>query len=109
MLGPSLFGLNLRDSSLIVLFFTLLSTLAPALLATLGPKTGMRSTIQARCSFGRYLVSVLVILKLATWIRFCIIVCVVGDQCSSAGTNGALSRLVVQCLDPENQNKFHMI
>ncbi|KAK1487329.1 NCS1 nucleoside transporter [Colletotrichum cuscutae] len=52
MLGPSLFGLNLRDSSLIVLFFTLLSTLAPALLATLGPKTGMRSTIQARCSFG---------------------------------------------------------
>ncbi|KXH42243.1 purine-cytosine permease FCY21 [Colletotrichum simmondsii] len=52
MLGPSLFGLNLRDSSLVILFFTLVSALAPALLATLGPKTGMRSMIQARCSFG---------------------------------------------------------
>lgn len=55
MLGPSLFGLNLRDSSLVILFFTLLSTLAPAFLATLGPKTGMRSMIQARFSFGYFL------------------------------------------------------
>ncbi|KAK1961477.1 NCS1 nucleoside transporter [Colletotrichum sublineola] len=91
MLGPSLFGLNLRDSSLVVLFFTLLSTLAPAFLATLGPKTGMRSMIQARFSFGRYLVSVPVVFNLATLTGFCIIICVVGGQCLSAVTNGALS------------------
>ncbi|TID04298.1 Purine-cytosine permease fcyB [Colletotrichum higginsianum] len=91
MLGPSLFGLNLRDSSLVILFFTLLSTLAPAFLATLGPKTGMRSMIQARFSFGRYLVSVPVALNLATLTGFCVIICVVGGQCLSAVTKGALS------------------
>jgi Permease for cytosine/purines, uracil, thiamine, allantoin len=51
MLGPS-FGLGLRDSALVILFFTLLSTIAPAFLSTLGPKTGMRQMIQARFSFG---------------------------------------------------------
>ncbi|KZL70377.1 NCS1 nucleoside transporter (purine-cytosine permease FCY22) [Colletotrichum tofieldiae] len=91
MLGPSLFGLSLRDSALVILFFTLLSTLAPAFLATLGPKTGMRSMIQARFSFGRYLVSVPVVLNLATLTGFCVIICVVGGQCLSAVTNGALS------------------
>ncbi|KAK1973803.1 NCS1 nucleoside transporter [Colletotrichum cereale] len=91
ILGPSLFGLNLRDSSLVILFFTLLSTLAPAFLATLGPKTGMRSMIQARFSFGRYLVAVPVVLNLATLTGFCVIICVVGGQCLSAVTNGALS------------------
>ncbi|EXF77116.1 NCS1 nucleoside transporter [Colletotrichum fioriniae PJ7] len=91
MLGPSLFGLKLRDSFLVILFFTLLSTLAPAFLATLGPKTGMRSMIQARYSFGRYLVSVPVVLNLATLTGFCVIICVVGGQCLSAVTSGALS------------------
>ncbi|TDZ38026.1 Purine-cytosine permease fcyB [Colletotrichum spinosum] len=90
MLGPSLFGLSLRDSSLVILFFTLLSTLAPAFLATLGPKTGMRSMIQARFSFGRYLVSIPVILNLATLTGFCVIICVVGGQCLSAVSNGTL-------------------
>lgn len=52
MLGPMAYGLSLRDSSLVILFFCLLSSLAPAYLATLGPKTGMRQMIQARYSFG---------------------------------------------------------
>ncbi|KAK1711929.1 permease for cytosine/purines, uracil, thiamine, allantoin-domain-containing protein [Colletotrichum acutatum] len=91
MLGPLLFGLNLRDSSLVILFFALLSKLAPAFLATFSPKTGMRSMIQARYSFGRYLVSVPVVLNLATLTGFCVIICVVGGQCLSAVTNGALS------------------
>lgn len=51
MLGP-VYGLSLRDSSLIILFFTLLATIAPAFLSILGPKTGMRQMIQARFSFG---------------------------------------------------------
>ncbi|WDK12985.1 NCS1 nucleoside transporter (purine-cytosine permease FCY22) [Colletotrichum graminicola] len=38
MMGPSLFGLSLRESFIVILFFTLLSTLAPAFLATLGPR-----------------------------------------------------------------------
>lgn len=51
MIGPAS-GLSLRDSSLVILFFVLLTTLLPAYLATLGPKTGMRQMIQARYSFG---------------------------------------------------------
>ena len=91
MLGPLLFGLSLRDSSLVILFFLLLSTLAPAYLATLGPKTGMRQMIQARFSFGRYLVSVPVLLNLATLTGFVVIICVVGGQCLSAVTDGSLT------------------
>lgn len=52
MLGTLVYGLSLRDASLVILFFTLLSSLAPAYLGTLGPKTGMRQMIQARFSFG---------------------------------------------------------
>lgn len=52
LMGPKYYGLSLRDSSLIILFVILLTTLAPAFLATLGPKTGMRQMVQARFSFG---------------------------------------------------------
>jgi purine-cytosine permease-like protein len=51
MLAP-VYGLNLRDSALIILFFTLLTTLLPAYLCTWGPKIGMRQMLQARYSFG---------------------------------------------------------
>lgn len=52
------FGLSLRVASLIILFLTLLCTIPVAYLATIGPKTGMRQMIQARFSFGYYLVCV---------------------------------------------------
>ncbi len=51
MLGP-VYGLGLRDSSLVILFFTLLTTILPAYLSILGPKVGMRQMIQARYSWG---------------------------------------------------------
>ncbi|KAH6677794.1 purine-cytosine permease FCY21 [Plectosphaerella plurivora] len=91
LMGPKYYGLSLRDSSLIILFVILLTTLAPAFLATLGPKTGMRQMVQARFSFGRYLVSIPVVLNLATLVGFCIILCVVGGQCIAAVSDGALS------------------
>ncbi|KAB5533494.1 NCS1 nucleoside transporter [Coniochaeta sp. 2T2.1] len=83
MLGPA-YGLSLRDSSLVILFFTLMISVFPAYLGTLGPKTGMRQMIQARFSFGRYLVSIPVLLNLATLTGFSVIICVVGGQCISA-------------------------
>ena len=46
------YGLSLRDSALVILFFCLLTTTAPAYLSTFGPKTGMRQMVQARYSFG---------------------------------------------------------
>ncbi|KAK0728372.1 permease for cytosine/purines, uracil, thiamine, allantoin-domain-containing protein [Lasiosphaeria miniovina] len=90
MLGP-VYGLGLRDSSLVILFFTLLTALLPAYLSTLGPKIGMRQMIQARYSFGRYLVSVPVLLNLATLTGFSVIIAVVGGQCLSAVAGGSLS------------------
>lgn len=91
LLGPMLFGLGLRDSFLVILFFCLLSTCAPAYLATWGPKTGMRQMIQARYSFGRYIVSIPVLLNLATLTGFIIIICVVGGQCLAAISDGNVS------------------
>ncbi|KAF4462304.1 Purine-cytosine permease FCY2 [Fusarium albosuccineum] len=91
MLGPLVYGLSLRDSSLVILFFCMFSTVAPAYLATLGPKTGMRQMIQARYSFGRYLVSIPVLLNLATLTGFIVIIYVVGGQCLSAVSGGHLT------------------
>lgn len=51
MLAP-VYGLDLRNSALVILFFTLLTTILPAFMCTLGPKTGMRQMVQARYSFG---------------------------------------------------------
>ncbi|KAK4122281.1 hypothetical protein N657DRAFT_672861 [Parathielavia appendiculata] len=90
MLAP-IYGLNLRDSSLVILFFTLLTTVLPAYLSTWGPKTGMRQMLQARYSFGRNLVSIPVLLNLATLIAFCVIMAVVGGQCLSSVADGNLS------------------
>jgi len=52
MLGPLSFGLSLRNSSLVILFFSMLCGLPCAYLATLGPKTGLRQMSLARYSFG---------------------------------------------------------
>ncbi|KAL2151907.1 hypothetical protein VTH82DRAFT_5091 [Thermothelomyces myriococcoides] len=90
MLAPA-YGLNLRDSALVILFFTLLTTLLPAYLATWGPKIGMRQMLQARYSFGRYLVSIPVLLNLATLTGFCVIMAVIGGQCLSSVADGNLS------------------
>ncbi|KAK3948275.1 permease for cytosine/purines, uracil, thiamine, allantoin-domain-containing protein [Pseudoneurospora amorphoporcata] len=90
MLGP-VYGLNLRDSCLIILFFTLLSTIPPAYLCTWGPKLGMRQMIQARYSWGRYIVSLPVLLNLATTTGFSVIIVITGGQCLSAVANGHLS------------------
>ncbi|KAI1082530.1 permease for cytosine/purines, uracil, thiamine, allantoin-domain-containing protein [Whalleya microplaca] len=93
MLGPS-YGLSLRDCSLVILFFCLLTAAIPAYLGTFGPKTGLRQMLQARYSYGRYLVSVPVILNLATLTGFCVVICVIGGQCLSAVTGGWLTPAV---------------
>ena len=52
MVGTLSYGLSLRDTSLVIIFFTLLCTIPPAFMGTLGPKTGLRQMIQARYAFG---------------------------------------------------------
>lgn len=88
MVGTLSYGLSLRDASLVILFFCIISTVPPAYLATYGPKTGMRQMIQARYSFGYYLVSIPVLLNLATLTGFCVIDSITGGQTLSAVTDG---------------------
>ncbi|KAI0487582.1 permease for cytosine/purines, uracil, thiamine, allantoin-domain-containing protein [Xylaria cf. heliscus] len=93
MLGPT-YGLGLRDCTLVIVFFCILTAAMPAYLGTLGPKTGLRQMIQARYSFGRYIISVPAILNLATLTGFCVISCVIGGQCLSAVSDGSVTPVV---------------
>jgi NCS1 nucleoside transporter family len=88
MVGTLSFGLSLRASALIILFFTLVSTLPVAYMCTWGPKTGMRQLVQARFTFGKYFVSILVLLNLATLTGFCVVDAIIGGQALSAVTAG---------------------
>ncbi|KAH8723540.1 purine-cytosine permease FCY21 [Phaeosphaeriaceae sp. PMI808] len=88
MVGTKNFGMNLRDASLVILFFSLISALPVAFLCTWGPKTGMRQLVQARFSFGKYLVSVLVLLNLATLAGFCVVNSIIGGSALSAVRDG---------------------
>ncbi len=102
MVGTTSFGLSLQTSALIILFFTLLSTVPVAYMSTWGPKTGMRQLIQARFSFGRYFVSILILLNLATLTGFCVIDSIIGGQALSAVKNGKTiddtAGIVIICL-----------
>ncbi|KAF2688975.1 hypothetical protein K458DRAFT_440425 [Lentithecium fluviatile CBS 122367] len=88
MVGTMSFGISLRDSALIILFFTVFSTVPVAYMCTWGPKTGMRQLVQARFSFGKYFVSLLVLLNLATLTGFCVVDSVIGGQALSAVMDG---------------------
>jgi hypothetical protein len=51
-LGPGIFYLGWWDSFLCLLFFNIIGALPPALMATLGPKLGLRTMTVQRFSFG---------------------------------------------------------
>jgi len=44
------FGLSLRDASLVILFFSMLTSVAPAFMGIAGSYTGLRQLVQARYS-----------------------------------------------------------
>jgi NCS1 nucleoside transporter family len=88
MVGTMSFGLSLRDAALTILFFTLISTIPVAYFCTWGPKTGMRQLIHARFTFGKYFISIVVLLNLATLTGFCVVDSIIGGQALSAVKNG---------------------
>ncbi|CAK3873936.1 cytosine-purine permease [Lecanosticta acicola] len=94
MVGTLSYGLSLRNASLVILFFSMLCCVPTSYLATLGPKTGMRQMIQARYSFGYYLVSIPVLLNLATLTGFCVIDSVVGGLTLSSLADHGLTPTV---------------
>ncbi|KAJ7211383.1 permease for cytosine/purines, uracil, thiamine, allantoin-domain-containing protein [Mycena pura] len=90
-LGPIAYGLSLRDSSLIILFFNLLCCIPPGYLSTWGPKMGLRQMVQARYSFGYYGDIVPVLLNLIGMTGICILDCILGGQTLAAAADGNLS------------------
>ncbi len=49
---PDAYGMNLRDSSLVILFISLLTCIPPAFMGIGSMETGLRQLVQARYSFG---------------------------------------------------------
>ncbi|KAI0870545.1 permease for cytosine/purines, uracil, thiamine, allantoin-domain-containing protein [Hypoxylon argillaceum] len=94
ILGTFVFGLSLRDCSLIILFFSLLCTVPPAYFSTFGSRTGLRQMLHARYTFGYYLTSIIAFLNLATISGFGIISCVLGGSTLAAVSDGRIDGTV---------------
>ncbi|KAF7325865.1 NCS cytosine-purine permease [Mycena kentingensis (nom. inval.)] len=90
-LGPIAFGLGLRESCLVILFFNLLCCIPAAYLSTWGPKLGLRQMVQARYSFGYFGVILPVLLNLINMTGFCILDLILGGQTLAAVADGDLS------------------
>ncbi|KAF7969611.1 hypothetical protein HWV62_26857 [Athelia sp. TMB] len=90
-LGPAAFGLGLRDSCLVILFFNMLCCALPAYLTTWGPKLGLRQMVQARYSFGYFGVVIPCIFNLIGMCGFSILNSILGGQTLSAVSGGGLS------------------
>ncbi|KAG9247010.1 putative purine-cytosine permease [Calycina marina] len=91
MAGTLSFGLSLRDTSLVILFFNLVCCIQTAYIGMLGPKTGMRQIIQARYSFGLYSVAIITVLNLIAITGFTLIAVILGGQTLSAVSDGKMT------------------
>lgn len=80
MAGTLSYGLSLRNASLTIIFFSLLCYVPTAAMNILGPQTGMRQMVQARYSFGLYLVTVVVLLNMTSCVGFTIMSGVIAGQ-----------------------------
>ncbi|KIK61445.1 hypothetical protein GYMLUDRAFT_225128 [Collybiopsis luxurians FD-317 M1] len=90
-LGPVAFGLGIRESCLVILFFNLLCCLPPAYFATWGPKLGLRQMVQARFSFGYYGVILPCVLNMIGMFGFCILNAILGGQTLASVADGNLT------------------
>ncbi|KAI1327128.1 NCS1 nucleoside transporter [Xylariaceae sp. FL0255] len=91
MLATTVFELSLRDASLTILFFSALCTAIPAFMGCGGYKTGLRQMIQARYSWGLYLVVIPLVLNAATVTGFSIVAAIVSGQTIAAINPGNVS------------------
>ncbi|KAK4165860.1 hypothetical protein QBC43DRAFT_332951 [Cladorrhinum sp. PSN259] len=101
MLATLGMGMNLRDASLVILFFALLTCIPPAFMGIGGMETGLRQLVQARYSFGRYLVTVPLLFNAATVTGFSLASAVVGGQTISSLNPENISvniGIVITCL-----------
>ncbi|KAK0709289.1 permease for cytosine/purines, uracil, thiamine, allantoin-domain-containing protein [Lasiosphaeria miniovina] len=90
MVGTLVFGIGLRDCSLLILFFSLMCALPAGYFSTFGSRTGLRQMLHARYTFGYYLISIIVVLNLCTIAGFGVIDCVLGGSTLAAASAGKL-------------------
>ncbi|KAF9892279.1 hypothetical protein FE257_002056 [Aspergillus nanangensis] len=86
MVGTFSFGLSLRDTSLVILFFSIVCTVPPAYFSTFGSRTGLRQMLHGRFTY--ILISIIVALNLCTIAGFGIISAVLGGTTLSAVSDG---------------------
>ncbi|KAK6435498.1 Vitamin B6 transporter, partial [Oleoguttula sp. CCFEE 5521] len=95
MLGPTIFYLSFLDASLCAVFGMLVGCLPVAYIATFGPRSGLRSMILARFSFGWWPAKILVVLNIVVLLGYSLLDCVIAGQIMSAvSPNGSLSVIV---------------
>ncbi|KXX77932.1 Purine-cytosine permease fcyB [Madurella mycetomatis] len=80
MLATLGLGMRLTDAALVILFFGLLTCIPPSFMGIAGMETGLRQLVQARYSFGRYLVTIPLLLNAATLTGFSLVSAIVGGQ-----------------------------
>ncbi|KIJ50899.1 hypothetical protein M422DRAFT_59012 [Sphaerobolus stellatus SS14] len=93
-LGPLMYGLNTRNSYLVILFMNLLCTIPPAYFTTFGPKLGFRQMVLSRYSFGYFSVILPVIFNLIGMLCFNTMDSILGGQTLASITDGKLSWIV---------------
>jgi NCS1 nucleoside transporter family len=93
-LGTTTYGLGWWDSFLCILFFNLLSVLAPAMAATFGPKLGLRTMIIPRYSFGWYITKILAVLNIINQLGWGIVSGITGGEVLYDVGGGYLSKSV---------------
>ncbi|CAK7216718.1 hypothetical protein SCUCBS95973_002901 [Sporothrix curviconia] len=94
MLGTLTLGMSLRDTSLLILFFSLLMCVPPAFIETISPQTGMRQMIQSRYCFGMYPNILVAVLNMCTLCGYSIICLVTAGQTLSAVSGGHINATV---------------
>ncbi|TDZ26219.1 Purine-cytosine permease FCY21 [Colletotrichum orbiculare MAFF 240422] len=100
-LATATMGLGLRDASLVIIFFASVTIVPPAFMGIAGSHTGLRQLIQARYSFGYYLVAVPLLLNAATVTGFSLSSAIAGGQTLAAVNPGHIDvkvGIVITCL-----------
>jgi purine-cytosine permease-like protein len=79
-LGPGLFGLGFWDSFCCLLFFNIIGSVPCALMATMGPKMGLRTMVLPRYSFGWFPAKIIAFIALLNQIGWAMVNSIVGAE-----------------------------
>lgn len=95
ILGPTVYGLPFLDSCLCSVFGMIVGSLAPAYIATFGPRSGNRTMIFARYTMGWWPSKILVLLTLVILIGYALVnVVIAGQILNAVSANYGLSIIV---------------